>query len=63
MATPAEIRENDYSLNIPRYVDTFEEKEEINIKAVQAEIDQLEVELAEVQKQMKGYLKELGFCE
>mgnify|MGYP003342274459 CR=1 FL=1 len=52
---------NDYNLNIPRYVDTFEEEKPIDIPAVQAEIDQLEKELAEVQGKMKAYLKELGY--
>jgi type I restriction enzyme M protein len=61
VATAAEIAENDYNLNIPRYVDTFEEEAEIDIKAVQQEIDSLEKELAIVQKKMKGYLKELGY--
>lgn len=56
----AEIEENDFNLNIPRYVDTFEEEEEIDVKAVQKEIDGLEKELASVQKEMAGYLKELG---
>ena len=60
LATMAEIKENDYNLNIPRYVDTFEEEEEIDIKAVQKELDQVEAELAAVQKKMIGYLKELG---
>ncbi len=59
-AKPEEIEENDYNLNIPRYVDTFEEEEEIDIPAVQKEIDGLEKELAGVQKQMGVYLKELG---
>lgn len=59
-ATLEEIREADFNLNIPRYVDTFEEEEEIDISAVQKEIEQLEGELAEVQKEMKAYLKELG---
>ena len=61
VATPDEIRENDYNLNIPRYVDTYEEEAEIDITAVQKEIDQLETELAEVQGKMKEYLKELGY--
>lgn len=61
IATRAEIAENDYNLNIPRYVDTYEEEEEIDIVAVQREIDTLETELAEVQAKMKGYLKELGY--
>lgn len=43
-----EIKENDFNLNIPRYVDTFEEEEEIDIAAVQQEIDQLEKELVDV---------------
>ena len=60
VASIKEIKENDYNLNIPRYVDTFEEEEEINIKAVQKEIVGLEKELTGVQKQMDGYLKELG---
>lgn len=60
LATPKDIDENDYNLNIPRYVDTFEEEEEIDLKAVQAEINQLEGELANTRKKLDGYLKELG---
>lgn len=52
-----EIRENDFNLNIPRYVDTFEEEAEIDIDAVQKEIDQLENELAEVRVKMAEMLK------
>ena len=59
-ATYDEIRENDFNLNIPRYVDTFEEDEEVDIVAVKAEIAVIENELAEVQAQMKKFLKELG---
>ena len=55
-----EIKENDFNLNIPRYVDTFEEEVEIDIRAVQEEIDELDTKLAHVQEQMQGYLKELG---
>ncbi|NJS15865.1 MAG: type I restriction-modification system subunit M [Nostocaceae cyanobacterium CSU_2_110] len=55
-----EIKENDFNLNIPRYVDTFEEEEEIDIAAVQQEIEQLEAELFDVRGKMAGYLKELG---
>jgi len=56
----AEIRENDFNLNIPRYVDTFEEEEEIDIDAVQAEIEALERELAEVRIKMAQKLKEIN---
>lgn len=59
-ATLEEIKENDYNLNIPRYVDTFEEEEEIDIPTVQDEIDKLERQLTEVRKEMGEYLKDLG---
>ena len=52
-----EIKENDFNLNIPRYVDTFEEEAEIDIDAVQKEIDDLEAELADVRGQMAEKLK------
>lgn len=55
-----EIKENDFNLNIPRYVDTFEEEEEVDIAKVQAEIDAIEKDLVDVRKEMAGYLKELG---
>ncbi len=61
VATPKEIQENEYNLNIPRYVDTFEEEPEVDIVATQKEIKTLEKELAEVQAQMDTYLKELGY--
>lgn len=60
LATLDEIAENDFNLNIPRYVDTFEEEEEIDVAAVEKEIERLEGELAEVRARMKQYLKELG---
>ena len=60
LAAPDEIAGNDYNLNIPRYVDTFEPEEEIDIAAVQKEINQIETELAEVRGRMAKYLKELG---
>ncbi|MFR5855933.1 MAG: N-6 DNA methylase [Lachnospiraceae bacterium] len=59
-ASRAEIRENDYNLNIPRYVDTFEEEELIDIDEVKQNIANIETELAEVQAQMAKYLEELG---
>lgn len=55
-----EIKENDFNLNIPRYVDTFEEEELIDIDEVKQNIADIEAELAEVQSQMKKYLEELG---
>lgn len=61
LATPAEIAENDYNLNIPRYVDTFEEEEEIDLMAVRAEREKLKAELARLEEQMAVYLKEPGY--
>lgn len=58
-ATAQELADNDYNLNIPRYVDTFEEEEEIDLDAVKKEIAGLEDELAGVRSQMDAYLKEL----
>ncbi len=55
-----EIAENDFNLNIPRYVDTFEPKEEIDVAALQKEINVIEAELAEVRRRMAQHLKELG---
>lgn len=60
LASLDEVRENDYNLNIPRYVDTFEEEEPIDIQAVMADIKKLEAERAELDKEIEGYLKELG---
>lgn len=59
-ASPEEIIENGYNLNIPRYVDTFEPEDEIDVAAVQKDIVRIEAELAEVRTKMVGYLKELG---
>lgn len=63
LASLQEIAENDYNLNIPRYVDTFEEEEPIDIKAVMAEIKELEAKRAELNKEIEVYLKELGLVE
>lgn len=60
LVTMQEIADNDYNLNIPRYVDTFEEEEPIDIKAVMAEIKELEAKRAELDKEIEVYLKELG---
>lgn len=61
LASFDEIKENDFNLNIPRYVDTFEEEEEIDIEEVQSEINLLEDELAAIKIKMASYLQELGF--
>ncbi|WP_319567274.1 type I restriction-modification system subunit M [Cohaesibacter marisflavi] len=60
-ASVEEIAENDFNLNIPRYVDTFEEEEEIDLVAVRKERKALNAEMAELEAQMDAYLKELGY--
>ena len=60
LATLQEVAGNDYNLNIPRYVDTFEAEEAIDIQAVMQEIKSLEAKRAELDKEIDVYFKELG---
>ena len=60
VATEKEIKENDYNLNIPRYVDTFEEEDMVDMDEVAEKITNIKSELAEVEAQMDKYLEELG---
>lgn len=59
-AAPSEIVKNGFNLNIPRYVDSLEAEEEIDVAAVQRDVDRIESELAEVRAKMARYLHELG---
>jgi len=58
-ATLKEIADNDYNLNIPRYVDTFEAEESIDIDAVAHELKSLESLMAETDATIAGFCKEL----
>ena len=60
VASLEEIAENDYNLNIPRYVDTFEEEEPVDLKAVSMELKQLDKELDEINKDIQKFCDELG---
>jgi type I restriction enzyme M protein len=60
VASLDEIKENEYNLNIPRYVDTFEPEEEINLEEIQKLIEQDENEIAELQKVINEQLRLLG---
>ena len=60
LASIQQIKENDYNLNIPRYVATFEAEEEIDIQAVMSEIKMLEAKRVELDLEIEGYLRELG---
>jgi type I restriction enzyme M protein len=55
-----EVRENDYNLNIPRYVDTFEEEEPIDIDAVAGELRALEADMHATDETIAGYCRELN---
>lgn len=60
---PEEIEENDFNLNITRYVDTFEEEEEIDIEANLKELEEIDRELKDLDKHMKEHLKALGILK
>ncbi len=55
------IEENDYNLNISRYVDTSEEEIEIDIDLVLQDIRELKMKIVENEEKLNGYLEELGF--
>ena len=63
IVTLDEIKENDYNLNISRYIDTTEEEEQIDVAQAIKELKQLELERNEIQATMYSFLKELGYCE
>lgn len=60
VATMQEIEENGFNLNIPRYVDTFEPEEEIDLNAVAAEIRNIQAEIKGIDAQLKPFFDELG---
>ena len=60
LATIDEIRQNDYNLNIPRYVDTYEEEEEIDINEVKKLLEQDKKEIAELEAEIEKQFKLLG---
>ncbi|MFT7421278.1 MAG: type I restriction enzyme M protein, partial [Arcticibacterium sp.] len=61
IASFAELKENDFNLNIPRYVDTFEEEEPVDIAETQAEIKALKKQITQVEEKMEAFLTELGY--
>lgn len=60
VASIQEVTENDYNLNVPRYVDTFEEEEIIDIEVSKRRLAEIDKDLEKVELQMKRYLDELG---
>lgn len=60
VATIEEIRENGHNCNIPRYVDTFEAEEEIDINAETAKLKELNAQAKTVEAQVEEFFKQLG---
>src|SRR5699024_11191112 len=58
-----EIVENDYNLNIPRYVDTFEEPEPIDVVQLSKDIQEIDKELDKNKKEFLGMMDELQVTE
>ena len=59
----SEIEENDYNLNIARYIDTSEEEEIVDIEAVLGRIREIETKEKEIDSKLDGYLRDLGFVK
>lgn len=59
-ATMAEIKENGYNLNIPRYVDTQDEEQEVDLAAVGKAIAETNQEIAALSETLKASFQELG---
>lgn len=59
IASLEEIKENDYNLNIPRYVDTFEEEEKIDLESVASRLQEIEKESIEIDEKIRWFCEEL----
>lgn len=59
-ATLEEVKENDYNLNIPRYVNTFEEEVSINLDEISKELSDLEKDMKKIDSEILKYCEELG---
>lgn len=60
VAPISQIKENDYNLNIPRYVDTFEEEEEIDLNAVSERLVELDKNIKTTESEIAKFCKELN---
>jgi type I restriction enzyme M protein len=60
LATLQEVAENDYNLNIPRYVNTFDEEELIDINGVAKELREMNSSMKEIDQKLADYCKELN---
>lgn len=62
VATLQQVKENDYNLNIPRYVDTFEAEAEIDLDAIAKQLQELEQESQKTDAIIADFCKELGIA-
>ncbi len=60
VASLDQVKQNDFNLNIPRYVDTFKEEKPVNLSAVAEDLKALEADMQETDKTIAGFCKELG---
>jgi type I restriction enzyme M protein len=60
VASLEEVKENDYNLNIPRYVDTFEEEEAIDLVSISADLKVLEKDIAATDTTIADFCKQLN---
>ena len=60
VATLDEVKENDWNLNIPRYIDTFEEEEPVDIAAVAGELKALDLAMQDTDETIQDFCRELG---
>lgn len=63
VATLKEIHENDYNLNIPRYVDTFEEESIIDPETIQNRLKEIDEEIDKIDLELEKYFNELGISQ
>lgn len=60
VAELSEIKENDFNLNIPRYVDTFDEEEVVDLDVVSSKLIALDKDIMEGNDIIAGFCAELG---
>ena len=60
LASLDEVKENDYNLNIPRYVDTFKEEALVDLDVVSKQLQALDSEMAETNNTIAKFCDELG---
>lgn len=60
VASIEEVKDNDYNLNIPRYIETYEEEKVIDIEKINADIDKLRKQIAITENEIDECLRELG---